>query len=80
MWEYPTLQLMNGLERAISEVGGVCNLARKLDLHHSSIILWRKNGRVPAERVLAIEQATGVPREEIRPDIFSNHESTGVAA
>lgn len=80
MWVYPTLYGMNGLERAVSAVGGVCNLARKLDLHHSSIILWRKNGRIPAERVLAIEQATGIPREELRPDIFLKPESTGVAA
>jgi DNA-binding transcriptional regulator YdaS (Cro superfamily) len=26
--------------------------------------------RVPAERVLAIEAATGVPRHELRPDIY----------
>lgn len=31
---------------------------------------WLKQGRPPAERVLDIERLTGVPRHELRPDIY----------
>jgi len=31
---------------------------------------WLRRGQVPANRVIALERATGVPREKIRPDIY----------
>jgi len=36
-------------------------------VRHQSIYSWK---RIPAERVLDIERATGVPRHELRPDIY----------
>jgi DNA-binding transcriptional regulator YdaS (Cro superfamily) len=42
-------------------------LARALKITHPAIMGWK---RVPAERALAIEAITGVPRTMLRPDIY----------
>jgi len=42
-------------------------VARELKINKSTVSPWK---RVPAERVLEIESTTGIPREEIRPDIY----------
>ena len=42
-------------------------IARELRINRSAISLWK---RIPAERVIDIERLTGVPREELRPDIY----------
>src|SRR5690606_32261163 len=42
-------------------------LARRIGISQPSISNWN---RVPAERVLAVEAATGVAREVLRPDLF----------
>ncbi len=48
-----------GLEEAIRVAGGVGALARKLGISQPSVSNW---ARVPAERVLSVEAATGVSR------------------
>ena len=57
------------LERAISESGGVVYLARTLKVTPQAISQW---DRVPAERVIAVEEATGgkVLRGVLRPDLY----------
>jgi len=64
------------IDRAIEAVGGLTKLANKLDVYPQVIVNWRKRG-VPAERVIAIEQATcdanGRPRvlrHDLRPDLY----------
>lgn len=54
----------------ITKAGGVKALASSLGLHHTSVIGWRKAGRIPAERVAAVAQVTALPKHEIRPDLF----------
>ena len=56
-----------GLERAIEAVGGVGALARALGVSQPAVSTWR---RIPAERVLAVEAATGVSRTALRPDLY----------
>lgn len=56
-----------GLILAIAGAGGVSALARQLGLSQPSVSRWR---RVPAERVVEVEAASGVPRELLRPDLF----------
>ncbi|WP_024508639.1 molecular chaperone TorD family protein [Bradyrhizobium sp. ARR65] len=56
-----------GLNRAIDAAGGVAQLARKIGIAQPSVSNWN---RVPAERVVAVEAATGVPRKVLRPDLF----------
>lgn len=54
-------------ERAIAAAGGVTRLAEAVGVSRSAVSQWP---RVPANRVLAVEKATGVPRHELRPDIY----------
>ena len=57
--------------------GGVTAIARHFGVDHSAVIAWRKKNRVPAERVPMLSALTGVPRHEIRPDVY---EAPGASA
>lgn len=63
---------MNPLDRAIEAAGGVGNLADAIGLKSNVVSNWRLRKQVPAERCIAIEQATGgaVTRYDLRPDVF----------
>jgi TorA maturation chaperone TorD len=56
-----------GLSEAIQAVGGISELARRVGISQPSVSNWDK---VPAERVLAVEAATGVARMRLRPDLY----------
>ncbi|NHN85778.1 hypothetical protein GOB93_14165 [Acetobacter musti] len=56
------------IKRAAEAVGGVNALARALGIKSPSIYSWKK---IPPQRVSAVEAATGIPREELRPDLFA---------
>src|SRR5262245_27915033 len=56
-----------GLARAIDKAGGVAQLARKIGIAQPSVSNWN---RVPAQRVIAVESATGVSRKVLRPDLY----------
>lgn len=58
----------DGLDRAIDAAGGIAELARKIGISQPSVSNWTK---VPAQRVIAVESATGVSRNELRPDLYS---------
>jgi hypothetical protein len=55
------------LREAISVMGSRRALGRKIGISHQAIDGWR---RVPAERVLEVERATGISRKVLRPDLF----------
>lgn len=38
-------------------------------VNKTSVLRWEENG-VPAERVLDIEKRWGIPRHELRPDLY----------
>lgn len=59
-----------GLRAAIKVVGNQATLAEKLGVRQQSVSEWVRRNTVPAERVLDIERLTGVPRHEIRPDLY----------
>jgi TorA maturation chaperone TorD len=63
-----------GLDEAIRVAGGVGALARKIGISQPSVSNW---SRIPAERVLTVEAATGVSRTVLRPDLYN--ESPGAA-
>jgi len=54
------------------------DLARRVGVDKSVVTRWAAR-RIPAERVLDIESATGIPRHELRPDIYPPP-TTGAAA
>jgi len=61
-----------GLEEAIKAVGGVGALARALGISQPSVSSWN---RVPSERVIAVEKASGVGRHVLRPDLYPEAKS-----
>lgn len=56
-----------GIEKAAKAAGTIAALARKIGVTRSAIHQWRQ---IPAGRVIEIERATGVPRNELRPDLY----------
>jgi TorA maturation chaperone TorD len=56
-----------GLNEAIRAAGGVSGLARRLGISQPSVSSW---SRIPADRVVQIEAATGVERVVLRPDLY----------
>lgn len=62
----------NALSRAVLLAGGQKPLADAIGTTQSQIWYWlnRSKRGVPAEVASKIETVTGVPRHELRPDIF----------
>lgn len=60
------------LERAVRAAGSQSKLAEMLGVKQAHVWHWLNKAQrgVPAERVRAIESATGIPAHELRPDIF----------
>lgn len=65
---------IEALELAIKCCGGQSALAAKLNKSQSHVSMWLKRGRVPPHMALKIEIVTGVPRHELRPDIYPPEE------
>ena len=65
---------MNGLAKAIKQVGTASNLASLLGIKPMSVSRWknRYKGNVPADRVLQVFKITGVTPHELRPDLYPN--------
>jgi len=64
------------LKNAIAIAGSQSALARILGTRQSTVSAWLLRGTpLPAERVLPIEEATGVSRHDLRPDLYPREES-----
>ena len=59
-----------GLKAAIDAAGGFRPLARALGIDHRAVMGWDK---IPATRLLTIEEIFRVPRHELRPDLFNGY-------
>lgn len=55
------------LERAKRAAGGAGELAKGVGVTAQAISQWDE---VPPLRVLEVERLTGVPRHELRPDLY----------
>ena len=66
------MKKLTPLERAIKQAGSQGALALAIGVSQQAISYWfTKNGKtIPAEMVVAVEKATGIPRHELRPDVF----------
>jgi TorA maturation chaperone TorD/DNA-binding transcriptional regulator YdaS (Cro superfamily) len=63
-----------GLTKAIEAAGGVGALARGLGISQPSVSGW---SRIPADRVVAVEALTKVPRSVLRADLFGDEAQAG---
>lgn len=64
------------LLKAISAVENAEFLAEKLAISPQALSQWK---RVPPLRVIEVERITGVPRHELRPDIYPAPEQESAA-
>jgi TorA maturation chaperone TorD len=58
----------HGLIQAIEAAGGVAALARAVGVSQPAVSAW---DRVPSDRIAAVELASGVSRDILRPDLFA---------
>jgi len=58
----------SGLTAAIAAAGNMSKLAFLLGISPTSLLEWH---RVPTHRILQVEAVTGVPREQLRPDLYN---------
>jgi DNA-binding transcriptional regulator YdaS (Cro superfamily) len=64
---------MKALDAYLSDRRGAkAELARILGLTRAAVCLWK---RVPAEHVIAVERHTGIPRTQLRPDLYPANEA-----
>jgi DNA-binding transcriptional regulator YdaS (Cro superfamily) len=67
---------IQALEKAVQIAGGQSALARRICAaggYAKQCHIWawlNRNKKVPASQVLKIEKAVGIPRHELRPDIY----------
>ena len=61
---------MDTISNAISKAGGQTGLARQLNVSPQAVQQWKSRNKIPAERVLEVERITGIPRHELRPDLY----------
>lgn len=64
----PYHSCMENIVREVAKrVGGVPELARRLGISRQAIYQWEA---IPAEKVQAIAHMTGLPKAQLRPDLF----------
>lgn len=61
---------------AVRAAGGQTALARLLGIAQSTVATWlRRKNELPPQYVLPVEKALGIPRHELRPDIYPVEEA-----
>ena len=63
------------VEKAIKLSGGVGALAKALGISPQAVHKWKTAG-VPADRVVDLEEQSGLPREMLRPDLYRSKTGT----
>jgi DNA-binding transcriptional regulator YdaS (Cro superfamily) len=63
------------LREAAQRCGGMSGLAQSIGLTRSAIYQWKS--RIPAERVMDVEAATGIDRARLRPDLYKADRRVG---
>lgn len=65
-------QSSNPVAMAAAKAGGIVQLSLKLGMSRGAASQWK---RIPAERVIQVEQLTGISREILRPDLYPVQQS-----
>lgn len=61
----PVMDVLTLIERA----GSVSALADRLDVHHSTVCGWKRDGVLPAKRIRQIHEKMHVPLADLLPMI-----------
>lgn len=61
---------------AIEAGGGIGAVAKAIGLTEEGVRLWRVRGKVPDKHIVEFERLTGVPREQLRPDLYRRDAET----
>lgn len=70
----------SALAQAVRALGSQSAFGRLLGKRQSVIFGWLRDSRpLPAEHVLAVEEATGISRHDLRPDIYPREGAVGDA-
>lgn len=64
------MNTQTAIARAVAAAEGQTKLANAIGVTQGHVSQWLRRGRVPADKAVAIETATGIPRHELRPDVF----------
>jgi DNA-binding transcriptional regulator YdaS (Cro superfamily) len=62
---------MNLMDQIRAKRGMLARVADELGLARSTVHAWQ---RVPDKHLVEVERITGIPREELRPDLFRRRE------
>lgn len=75
---YKGLMNTHPLQKAIDLAGSQSELARRVGVKQQHVWKWlnRNKRGVPGEYVIPIEEATGVSRHELRPDLYPPSDTT----
>lgn len=65
------------LEQAVRNVGSIARLAKLLDVSRQAVHRWINVASVPPKRCPDIERVSGVPCEQLRPDIYRRRGGKG---
>lgn len=62
--------MSNIVKEAVAAAGTLEKLGDACGVTKQAVWYWLQSGVIPVAKVLAVEAATGIPREKLRPDIF----------
>ncbi|WP_088368543.1 transcriptional regulator [Sphingomonas dokdonensis] len=66
------------LSDAVDAAGGQSALGRLLGTSQAAVWKWVRRGKpLPAEHVLKVEEATGISRHRLRPDVYGPEPTEG---
>lgn len=63
------MDMKAGIETAIKTAGSVPELARALGVTPHAVYMWRRAGKIPAERAVEIAGKYQIPVTDLRPDM-----------
>jgi DNA-binding transcriptional regulator YdaS (Cro superfamily) len=56
-----------GIDTIRATKGMAAKIAKNLKISRGAVSRWQ---HIPAERIVEVERITGIPREELRPDLY----------
>lgn len=72
---------LEALKAAVGKIGSQSATGRLLKVTQAAVWGWlNQKGMLPAEHVLAVEEATGISRHRLRPDVYGPEPTEDAAA